>query len=58
MATKKTAAQLVAYAKSMVGRPYWYGTYGNKASVSLLNAKTKQYPSLSPSGASPKWTSS
>ncbi len=42
---EKTAAGLVAYARAQLGRPYWYGTFGNKATKSLLNDKTKQYPS-------------
>ena len=40
----KTNAGLVAYAISQLGNPYWYGTYGQTASVSLYNAKKKQYP--------------
>lgn len=42
---EKTAAGLVAYARAQLGRPYWYGTFGNKATKSLLNDKAKQYPS-------------
>lgn len=40
----KTSAGLVAYAKAQLGKPYWYGTFGQKATKSLLNSKTKQYP--------------
>lgn len=40
----KTSAGLVAYVKAQLGNPYWYGTFGQKATKSLLNAKTKQYP--------------
>lgn len=40
----KTAAGLVAYAKKQLGKPYWYGTYGNKPTEDLLNRKAKQYP--------------
>lgn len=40
----KTAAGLVAYAKSKVGNPYWYGTFGQTASESLLQQKKAQYP--------------
>ncbi len=40
----KTAAGLVTYAKAQLGNPYWYGTFGQKATKSLLNDKTKQYP--------------
>lgn len=42
---EKTAAGLVAYAKAQKGKPYWYGTFGNTATESLLNSKKKQYPS-------------
>jgi LysM repeat protein len=41
----KTASGLVEYVKGQIGRPYWYGTYGQKATSSLLSAKRKQYPS-------------
>ena len=47
---KKLASQLVQYAQRMLGMPYWYGTYGKKASASLLASKTKQYPAHYPSG--------
>ena len=40
----KTNAGLVAYCKAQLGKPYWYGTFGNKATESLLTAKKKQYP--------------
>lgn len=39
------ASELVAFAKSMVGMPYWYGTCVYKCSNSLLESKTAQYPS-------------
>ena len=42
--TKKTNSGLVKYAKSMLGTPYWYGTYGQTATQSLYEAKKKQYP--------------
>ena len=41
----KTNTGLVAYAKAQLGKPYWYGTFGNEATESLLNAKKSQYPS-------------
>lgn len=41
----KTASGLVTYAKAQLGKPYWYGTFGNTATQSLLNSKKKQYPS-------------
>lgn len=40
----KTNTGLVEYAKAQLGKPYWYGTFGNMATQSLLTAKTKQYP--------------
>lgn len=40
MATK-TNTGLVAYAKAQVGLPYWYGTYVQTASSSLLSARKK-----------------
>ena len=41
----KTASGLVAYCKAQLGLPYWWGTFGNIASASLLAYKRKQYPS-------------
>ncbi len=41
---EKTAMGLVAYAKAQLGRPYWYGTFGQSASKSLYNQKKNQYP--------------
>lgn len=44
MAETKTAQGLVDYAKAQLGKPYWYGTYGNTASKGLYDYKKKQYP--------------
>lgn len=41
----KTNTGLLAYAKAQVGKPYWYGTFGQTASASLHISKKKQYPS-------------
>ena len=41
----KNNSGLVLYAKAQVGLPYWYGTFGQTASPTLLNSKRKQYPS-------------
>lgn len=41
---KKTNIQLVEYSKAQLGKPYWFGTFGQIASVNLLNSKAKQYP--------------
>ena len=40
----KTNSGLVAYCRAQLGLPYWYGTFGNTASASLLASKKKQYP--------------
>lgn len=40
----KTNTGLVAYAKAQIGRPYWYGTYGQEGTEALYKAKKKQYP--------------
>lgn len=42
---KKTAKGLVSYAKAQLGKPYWYGTFGQAASEGVYNQKKKQYPS-------------
>ena len=41
---KKTAQGLIEYAKAQLGRPYWYGTFGQGASKALYNQKKNQYP--------------
>jgi hypothetical protein len=40
----KTNTGLVKYAREMVGKPYWYGTFGQLSSESLYKQKKKQYP--------------
>lgn len=40
----KTNTGLVNYAKAQLGKPYWYGCFGNTATASLLTAKKNQYP--------------
>lgn len=40
----KTNTGLVSYAAAQLGKPYWYGTFGQTASASLYSAKKKQYP--------------
>lgn len=42
---KKTGAGLAAYAKAQLGKPYWWGTFGQTASAQLLAQKRQQYPS-------------
>lgn len=41
---EKTAKGLVAYAKAQLGRPYWYGSFGQAASREFYEQKKKQYP--------------
>lgn len=40
----KTNAGLVEYAKAQLGKPYWWGTFGQTASAALLAQKRTQYP--------------
>lgn len=42
----KTAKGLVEYANAQLGLPYWYGTFGQKATTELYAAKKRQYPEL------------
>lgn len=43
---KKTSLGLVEYSRAQLGRPYWYGTFGNIATAELYSAKKKQYPAM------------
>lgn len=40
----KTSAGLVQYAIAQLGRPYWWGTFGNLSDATLLAARRTQYP--------------
>ena len=40
----KTASGLVEYCKAQLGKPYWYGTFGQRSSKALYESKKKQYP--------------
>ncbi len=40
----KTAAGLAAYCAAQLGRPYWWGTFGNTATAQLYYEKKAQYP--------------
>jgi cell wall-associated NlpC family hydrolase len=40
----KTAKGLVDYCKAQLGKPYWYGTFGDIATESLYKNKKEQYP--------------
>ncbi len=41
----KTNIGLVEYVLAQVGKPYWWGTFGQTANAGLLAAKRQQYPS-------------
>lgn len=57
MILAKTNTGLVDYARNQLGRPYWYGTFGNRATESLLYAKKEQYPSHYQDVRMPKYKS-
>lgn len=40
----KTGKGLAEYALAQLGKPYWWGTFGQTATASLLAAKKAQYP--------------
>lgn len=42
---RKTNIGLLEYAKSQVGKPYWFGTFGQTANDALYRQKKKQFPS-------------
>lgn len=46
----KTASGLVEYAKAQLGKPYWWGTFGQTASASLLRSQRAIYPSYYTAG--------
>ena len=41
---EKTAKGLVEYVLAQLGKPYWYGTFGQAASKALYDQKKRQYP--------------
>lgn len=49
----KTTAGLLAYAYGQLGRPYWFGTYGQTADQQLLNDRRKHYPENYPDPGDP-----
>ena len=49
----KNNFQALQYARAQLGRPYWYGTFGQIGDQKLLDEKRKQYPSQYPPQ---KWT--
>lgn len=40
----KTGKGLAEYAIAQLGKPYWWGTFGQTATAALLSAKKRQYP--------------
>lgn len=40
----KTNTELVEYCKAQLGKPYWFGTFGQIATEKLLQEKAAQYP--------------
>ena len=42
--TMKTGKGLAEYAIAQLGKPYWWGTFGQTASAALLASKRAQYP--------------
>ena len=42
--SNKTGLGLALYAKAQLGKPYWWGTFGQTASAQLLAQKRAQYP--------------
>ena len=49
----KTNTGLIAYAQGQLGRPYWYGCYGQISTKKLYQEKKRQYPGQYPPA---KWT--
>lgn len=49
----KTGQGLVEYVKAQLGKPYWWGTFGQTANAGLLAAKRQQYPSYYTAGDFP-----
>ena len=41
----KSNSGLVSYAKAQIGKPYWWGTFGQYGTKALYEQKKKQYPS-------------
>ena len=48
MSIDRTAENLATFCLSVVGAPYWFGTFGNKADRALYNSKKSQYPTYYP----------
>ena len=48
MSIERTASNLAEFCKQVLGAPYWYGTFGQKANRSLYNTKKSQYSQYYP----------
>lgn len=44
MATSKTNIGLVEYCRAQLGKPYWWGTFGQIATKALYEQKKRQFP--------------
>lgn len=44
MTTQKTNIGLVEYCEAQLGRPYWFGTFGQLATMQLYDNRKKAYP--------------
>ena len=42
--SNKTNIGLVEYVKAQLGKPYWWGCFGQLSTITLLAQKRKQYP--------------
>ncbi len=42
--TVKNNIDLVAYCRAQLGRPYWYGTFGQRATKALYENRKEAYP--------------
>lgn len=49
----KTGQGLAEYAKAQLGKPYWWGTFGQTANAGLLADKRQQYPDYYTAGDFP-----
>ena len=49
----KTGQGLVEYSIAQLGKPYWWGTFGQTANAGLLAAKRQQYPGYYTAGDFP-----
>lgn len=48
MSIERTNTNLAAFCLSVVGAPYWFGTFGQKCDRALYNSKKSQYPKYYP----------